>query len=647
MIIQRSARFKGSFVVLLAMMVLPSTLSAGIFRTKDLFGSEVNLQGIYNFDIAYGARYRLDGRDPALIAQISGGSNLQNSLLDDGNLNYDPHQFVSNMVRANGDLTLRLGAFGAYVRGYAFYDYENDRGERARTELSSRADEQFSRDAQILDAYLSARFSVGGVPIQIRVGDQVVAWGQSTFFSTSGVNVINPLNVPLVQQPTATPEDLRLPVGLVWGAIHITPLISLEAFYQYSWEGTIIPEKGTYLSGNDLTPGVTSAQFTGTASDLGTDVCARFGLDPSVYNFQGSNGEDPTKIRALEPPPSSEQGGDGCFDFLYLKARGNPDALDPKDGGQYGFTLQSIIPKWNDTKIALHYANYHSRLPYVSGFSVSQEALDNSASNTVFNVRNGLLSPAAAAEYTFANLTKELELVFEYPEDIQMFGLSFNTTTIHTGTAFSGEIAHFRNHPFQLHVGQVVPALLDFTPSAHPGFPGGDYSPPYESDSFVRSWIELDKTQAALGVTQLFGPQLGASQVAVSLEAAYLHIHDMPDKDNVRLQTPGVPILQFEPQDLFADAGSWGYRLAGVLTYSNVLGAFEVSPRVVFSHDVAGNSPVGQPFQEGRKVFTLGVKGIYLDRFSTDLSYTNFFGAGDYNVLNDRDFLNFNLRYSF
>ena len=150
-----------------------------------------------------------------------------------------------------------------------------------------------------------------------------------------------------------------------------------------------------------------------------------------------------------------------------------------------------------------------------------------------------------------------------------------------------------------------------------------------------------------LGVTQLLGPQLGASQVAISLETAYLHIHDMPDKDKVRLQTPGVALLQYGPQDLFADADSWGYRLAGVLTYSNVLGAFEVSPRVIFSHDVQGNSPAGQPFQEDRKVLTLGVNTTYIDRFSAGLSYTSFFGAGDYNVLNDRDFLNFNLRYTF
>lgn len=636
-------------VLALTCTLLSTQAWAGIFRLDSLFGIDFNseLQGIYDFEVAYGARYRLDDRDRPIVAAISDGSNPQNSLLDDGNLNYDEDDLVSNMVRTTGELTLRFGRFGAFVRGYAFYDYENDHEERARIPLSRTADEQVSSNADFLDAYVSARFSIGKLPVQMRVGDQVVAWGQSTFFSATGVNVINPLNVPLFQQATSTPEDLRKPVGLVWGAMHLSPLVSVEAFYQYSWDPTVIPEKGTYLSGGDLIPGVRSAQFTGTASDQGTDVCSRYGLDRSVDNFQDSSGTDPTKIKALEPPPDASTGGDGCFDFLFLKARSSGKDIEPEDGGQYGFTVQTILPKLNDTKLAFHYANYHSRLPYISGFSASQEALSNSISNTAFNISNGLLDETQAVEYAFANITKDLDLTFEYPEDIQMFGLSFNTTTIRRGTAFSGEIAHHRDHPFLLHVGQIVPALLNLTPPGHPGFPTGDYSPEYQSDSFVRSWIERDKTQAVLGVTQLLGPRLGASQVALSLETAYLHIHDMPDKDQVRLQTPGVALLQYGPQDLFADKDSWGYRLAGVMTYNNVLGAFEVSPRYIFSHDVQGNSPGGQPFQEDRKSLSLGVKVRYINRFSADLSYTSFYGAGDYNVLNDRDFVNFSLRYSY
>ena len=212
------------------------------------------------------------------------------------------------MVRTTGELTLRLGNFGAFVRGYAFYDYENDHEDRARTPLSKTADDQVSKDADFLDAYLSARFSVGNFPVQLRVGDQVVAWGQSTFFSATGVNVINPLNIPLFQQPTSTPQDLRLPVGLVWGTVHLSPLVSVEAFYQYSWDSTVIPEKGTYLSGGDLVPGVTSGQFTGTASDLGTDVCARYGLDFQCGQFPGFDGAGPHQDQSPGTPSRSGRG---------------------------------------------------------------------------------------------------------------------------------------------------------------------------------------------------------------------------------------------------------------------------------------------------------------------------------------------------
>ena len=174
------ALFDPKHVLLLAGALSSVSAYAGIFRTDNLFGSEFlgSLQGIYDFEVAYGARYRLDDPDKPIVALISDGSNLQNSLLDDGNLNYDKNDLVSNMVRTTGELTLRLGNFGAFVRGYAFYDYENDQEDRARTALSSTADDQVSQEADFLDAYLSARFSVGDFPVQVRAGDQVVAWGQ-------------------------------------------------------------------------------------------------------------------------------------------------------------------------------------------------------------------------------------------------------------------------------------------------------------------------------------------------------------------------------------------------------------------------------------------------------------------------------------
>ncbi len=44
-----------------------------------------------------------------------------------------------------------------------------------------------------------------------------------------------------------------------------------------------------------------------------------------------------------------------------------------------------------------------------------------------------------------------------------------------------------------------------------------------------------------------------------------------------------VPFTEVEPQNRFADANSWGYRLAVRADYLNALGAWNVSPRSLMS----------------------------------------------------------------
>ena len=50
---------------------------------------------------------------------------------------------------------------------------------------------------------------------------------------------------------------------------------------------------------------------------------------------------------------------------------------------------------------------------------------------------------------------------------------------------------------------------------------------------------------------------------------------------------------------------------------------------------------------EGRKALTLGIGFQYRFKWEWDLSYTSFFGAGRYNLLNDRDFMSLVAKYAF
>ena len=89
-------------------------------------------------------------------------------------------------------------------------------------------------------------------------------------------------------------------------------------------------------------------------------------------------------------------------------------------------------------------------------------------------------------------------------------------------------------------------------------------------------------------------------------------------------------------------------RLALRLDYLSLIGAWNFSPRIVWSHDVDGTTPgPGGNFVEGRQGATVGLLASYQSQLELDVSYTTFNGAGRYNELGDRDFFAANIKYSF
>jgi hypothetical protein len=50
---------------------------------------------------------------------------------------------------------------------------------------------------------------------------------------------------------------------------------------------------------------------------------------------------------------------------------------------------------------------------------------------------------------------------------------------------------------------------------------------------------------------------------------------------------------------------------------------------------------------QGRHATTLGLTGTTRERWELDVSYTHFGGAGQYNLLNDRDFVAASVKFSF
>jgi len=152
----------------------------------------------------------------------------------------------------------------------------------------------------------------------------------------------------------------------------------------------------------------------------------------------------------------------------------------------------------------------------------------------------------------------------------------------------------------------------------------------------------------------------------VLAEAGITDVPNLPNKTSggpngqgIRLDGPGTAVsgnaaltsLQFgqlEPQSAFPTQTSWGYVALARLEYTNLIGPWNVAPRLVWSQDVKGTSPgPGGNFIEGRYSMQAGIGADLESRWQVDISYTQFGGASHYNLLNDRNFVAATVKFSF
>lgn len=549
------------------------------------------IEGSWDTTLTYGQLYRVQSRSANLIGIANGGT-ARSVNRDDGNLNYDPG-LVSNTVKFTTEFGASYKSTGVFIRGLGFLDNMAD--DTTRTQLDGKAERLVKNNMVLRDAYLWHEFNLGGVPGEIRVGEQVLSWGESTFIQNS-INAINPVDVSALRTPGAELREALIPVGIVSGSLGLTENLSVEAYYQYDWEQTVIDPTGSYFSTTD---------FIG---DGGTFV---------VGVGQGLITDYATCPGTCIPLPSTGAAGNA-------RSATRAGNLEPGNGGEYGAALRLYVPQINDTEFGFYFLNYHSRLP----------------------IANAIVGPGGAAN----NLTGT-QYQLSYPDDIQLYGFSFNTELGASGIALQGEYSFRDGAPLQIDVTELLAATLVAVPSQIAGtFANGD---------FVQGHIERNVSQLQMTATKVFGQVLKADQGLLLSEWAITHIHNMPSKSLLLLNSPGIATSgnpanatalghQIENSSSFADSTSWGYRIVGRLDYNNVIGAINFQPRFSWRHDVSGITPgPGGNFLEGRKDISVGLRATYQNQWEADLSYTNFLGDDRQNLLHDRDFMAFNIKYSF
>tara|TARA_R110000868_G_scaffold144964_18_gene364781 strand:- start:7809 stop:9593 length:1785 start_codon:yes stop_codon:yes gene_type:complete len=559
------------------------------------------VQGQFDSQLSIGASMSTQGADKRFISVDNGGEAAARTS-DDGRQNYEAGDVFSKIFRGVHDLELRYGDSGAFVRGKYWYDFETKDGDQRFYNIddSGRDPLQKASGVALLDAFVYHNYFIGNNPGNVRLGRQVVSWGESTFIQNS-INSINPIDVAALRRPGAEIKEGLLPVEMLYMSQGLTENLSMEAFYQLKWAPTVLDNCGTFF---------------------GSDTLAKGCTDRLVFTGQ-----------------DFEQGKQPNFTTI---VRSEKDK-DASNDGQFGVAFRYFAPELNDSEFGFYAMNYHSRTPIYS------------------NKAGKLLSGGAPSE-GIDGLLGGAGYFFEYPEDIRLYGMSFQTSV--AGASVGGEISYRPNMPLQINTGDMSRTALqlgaDNTHRDYTNVAAGTYIPGYERKEF---W------QAQVTAIQFFDRVLGASRLSLVGEAGVNYIGGLGDtkfgRDSLFGQSPyngdegaaaaGVVAGNCASQASSPNGKSWcendgfytdwsyGYRLRASLDYSNVIAGINLSPNLAWTHDVEGYGP---NFTEDGKSISVGVNADYGNKYAASLSYTDFFD-GKYNTAVDRDFLAASFSVSF
>lgn len=603
----------------------------------------------------------LDQTHPAeRLAQAPGQASVN---LDDGNLNYNKWDITQAPLKISNDLKIEWGNFGIFARGIGIYDYINYdfeeyhpnrvtpenaavTGVRDDPQTSNRyfaqvhgpggvvyndRDKRTAKQAalryDILDLNFFGEVDLPGLNnVLFRFGKQTVNWGQSTVAVVNSVNQAQPVNAnSLFRLGFGLLEELFVPVGMFRLSTQTLGGIDIEAYYQYEWEPIEIPTPGTFMS----------------FIDVGTDNL----VDNINVTFSGH--EDPDNASTFLDNP------------LTLITPTTPTAEllpanEARDSGQYGVALKKYFYDLNNgTEFGLYFMNYHSKLPYASVFAANASCARREGNDLGIDAHNtltflqacdnlpvsrpeaqpGLLTqlttlalqnpgilvndigldsllagPGALASlliynpnqpYSDALPLDSVKLQLEYPEDLKMFGFSFNTTF--GEYSFQGEISHRPKLPLQVALVDLVfaglgptltrchdesigcagttagrgydaqgnmitygssnfvdadgnnpyPDTINLVVGSPPGsarsFPS--FIEPYrqgtigetDPNSYIQGWIEGKVNQYNLGATRVLGSSenwIGADQIILLYELAATHVLNMPKFDQLQIEGP-------------------------------------------------------------------------------------------------------------
>lgn len=541
--------------------------------------------------LSYGLSYRVEGQDSKLIARANGGTGDNAGLInsDDGDLNFRRGDLFSEVVKAVSELDLRYqDRFGVFVRGRAFYDFELKDDERRHRPISHAGLDEAGSRADLLDAFVYGSWTVNDRALNARLGRQVINWGEGLFYQ-NGIGATNPVDINALRAPGSEVKEAYMPTFMAYASFELRDNLSVEGYWQpgKAWEASKIDPCGTYYSTLDV---------------IG-EGCNYLSVSPLQEAVAGGRAFDNPAL-AQAYADALAPGGLNNLLKAYLPTTFIPRAqdIDGDDAAQYGLALRWYVPELNDTELGFYYLRYNMQVPML-GLTVGQPV-------TLPIV--GTLPNASSSRY-----------YAEYLEKRDLFGISFNTSiggeSIFNGLSLAGELSYRPDTPIALGLNEYLPDAL-FNPN---GLPVGTHLDGYR---------EKDMYQASLAAIYNFTGVFGADSATLFTE----------------LVASRVQGLESDVDYYEATSTATGAQASLQLTYTNVLNLVNLVPSFGYQYSINGVAPqLTNGLDEEAQSWSAGIDAIYKESLTVGTRYVGYSGGGVSNKRSDRDFVSFNIKYSF
>ncbi len=229
-------------VLLSSILILVSPIA----RASEL--SNGDLKFSIDTTVSLGATLRVEERARDLLGPTNGGTGggtYEN--IDDGNANYGQGSLTAAALRATTEMELNYKTFGAFFRASGFFDMVNS----YRSNLSPEARKVAGRDLQILDGYLRWNGTVAERSASVRLGYQVINWGESLFYQ-GGLSAANGIDIRRLRVPGTELRDALLPNPALFVSVQPFRQLSIEGYVTAQSNFSRVDACGTVFSTTDF-----------------------------------------------------------------------------------------------------------------------------------------------------------------------------------------------------------------------------------------------------------------------------------------------------------------------------------------------------------------------------------------------------------